>query len=185
MQKLGLALLGVLFAFAGAAVALEASPLTDDEVTRFIASLEAANAFGDQLEAEGKTDALEVAMAPQAGEAFKPYSNAVAAMKTKYPVDYAKLGAFVAPHGFSADNWAATGDRVITAYFAVEMQRENPGAAAQMAAMDPSLLAMLPDAHRAEVEAMRALIATVATVPEADRAVIEPHMDALDAAMED
>ena len=183
MQRLCAALLSVLFVFAGASVA-SAEALAEDQVTRFIATLDAANAFGDELDAAGKTDALEIAMTPQAGEEFKPYSKAVAAMKTRYPADYAHLGALVSPHGYSADDWAATGDRVILAYFAVKMERENPGAAEQMAAMDPSMLAMLPPAQKAEFEAMRALIATVQAVPEEDRAVVEPHMDALDAAMD-
>ncbi|MEX0645797.1 MAG: hypothetical protein WD076_10830, partial [Parvularculaceae bacterium] len=134
MHRVSLALVGVLVAFAGAALADDPPPLTEADVTSFISTLDAANAFGDELDAAGKTDALEVAMQPTAGDAFKPYSNAVAAMKTKYPGDYAQLGAIVSPHGFSADDWAATGDRVITAYFAVKMDRENPGAAAQMAA---------------------------------------------------
>ena len=185
MHRVSLALIGVLVAFAGAALADDPAPLTDADVTSFISTLDAANAFGDELDADGKTDALEVAMEPKPGEAFKPYSNAVAAMKTKYPTDYVRLGAIVSPLGFSADNWAATGDRVISAYFAVRMERDNPGAAAQMAAMDPALLARLPAAHRADFEALKALVATSAAVSPEDRAAVEPHMDALDAEMDD
>ncbi|MEO1135741.1 MAG: hypothetical protein AAFW68_03895 [Pseudomonadota bacterium] len=177
-------------AWASAAVILFASafaddaPLTADSAKRFVESLAAVEALGDELEAQGKTEQLQIAQQPKAGEAFKPYSTAVIALKEKYPSDYAKLRSAVKPHGFGAEEWGAAGDKVMIAYLALKMEEEDPTALQQMKAMDKSMLDMLPPEMKTQFTQAMAMMETVQNASDSDKAAVATVKDDLDDYME-
>ncbi len=180
LKRLLPALMGALLVVTAGAVASENKPLTDDQAKRFVDTLPALDRLGEELREEGKTDKLEIATQPKSGEEFTPYSNAVAALKTEHPADYAKLGAAVKPHGFSADEWGHVGDRVIIAYLALEMEKQDPRSAAMMEGMDASMLDMVPPEMRDQLAATFAMMETVKNAPADDKAVvakIKPQLD--------
>ncbi|WDI32611.1 hypothetical protein PUV54_05305 [Hyphococcus flavus] len=166
------------------AVAADA-PLTEDQAKRFVESLPALDALGESLEADGKMDELKIDPTPKAGQAFKPYSQAVSGLKEKYPSDYAKLDSAVKPHGFSASEWGLVGDRVITAYLAIKMEEENPQAMAQMQAMDKSMLEMMPKEMQDQFNQVLVMMETIENVSPEDRAAVQSVKGQLDEYMED
>ncbi len=182
MTKL-LAALGAFFIFAGEVLAADHEPLTDAKIKNFIASMEGVKALGQELDAAGKTQALEIDALPKAGEEFRPYTKSVAALKAKHPDDHRRLAALVKEHGFSVDSWAETGDRVMVAYVA-EKAAERPESLAHAQAMDPAMLSMVPPEMRAQMEGVMAMMEAVKNAPAADRAALRPHMAALDAELE-
>ena len=169
-------------AFAAAPAFAEA-PLSDDQVKRFVATLAPVEEFGDKLDHDGKLDDLDK-KTPAFGEEFRPYKNAIAALKRDHPADYAALGALLKPHGFSQDQWAATGDRVMLAYMALRMEQENPDYEKQMAGMDKSMLNQMPPQMRAQIEGALAMVETVKKAPAADKAAVKPHAKAIEKATE-
>jgi hypothetical protein len=168
---------------AGASAA-EQTPLTENQAKRFVASLDSVDAMHERLEAEGKIDNLKIATKPKSGEAFKPYSKAVTALKDKYPADHARLAKIVKTHGFSAKDWADAGDRVMIAYMALKMQEEDPRTMQMMETMDKSMLDMVPPEMRAQLESTFAMMEAVKNVSEADKRAVAPVKAALDAYMD-
>ena len=169
----------ILVASAPAAFAADGA-LTSDQVLRFAKTLPAVDVIGDKLTAEGKGDEMELAARPKAGEDFKPYSKAVAALKKSEPAHFASLKSAIKPHGFSVDNWGPIGDRVMMAYLAVTMEQEDPRTLAMMEGMDKSMLDMVPPEMRAQLETTFAMMETVRNVPEDDKAAVRPHKKMLD-----
>ena len=167
------------------AIAADDKPLTEDQAKRFVATLAAVDALGDSLEAEGKIENLQIEQRPTAGESFLPYSNAVAALKEKYPADHAKLAAAVDGHGFSTTQWGHVGDRVMVAYLALRMQEDDPDSMEMMAGMDKSMLEMVPPELRAQLESTFAMMETVQNAPEADKQAVAVVKDDLDKFMEE
>ena len=166
--------------FSAAAFASDA-PLTEDEARRFVASLAAVETLGDAFEAEGKIDNLQFDSRPKAGEAFKPFSKGVTALEENYPADHARLAKALKPHGFSADDWGATGDRVMIAYIAVTMQEDDPRTLEMMEGMDASMMEMMPPEMRTQMEGVFAMMETVKNAPEADKATVAAVKADLDA----
>jgi len=69
---------------------------------------------------------------------------------------------------------------LIIAYMAVKMEEENPGAVAQMKAMDKSMLEMLPQAQRDQFASAIAMAETVENAPAADKEIakkVGPEME--------
>lgn len=159
--------------------------LTADQAQRFVDSLPALDALGESLEADGKMEELRIDATPQAGKEFKPYSQAVEGLKAKYPADYAKLNKAVKPHGFSAREWGGVGDRVITAYLALKMEEENPGAMAQMQAMDKSMLDQMPPQMKAQFQQAMVMMETIENASPEDKAAVETVKDQLDEYMDE
>ena len=167
--------------FSGLSIASAAdNALTEDQARRFIASLEDVDKLAKALEEAGDP-ALEINTQPKAGEEFSPYGRMIPVIKEKHQSVHKRLAAAVKPHGFSTDEWGETGDRLFIAYMAVKMDEENPGALAQMKAMDKSMLEMLPAAQRAQFESAMAMAETVEKAPAADKEVaksVQKEMDA-------
>lgn len=159
--------------------------LTVDAAKRFVASLDSVKTLAEDFEESGKAEALQFDAMPKAGEPFKPYSKSIAALKDKYPADYSKLQSSVKPHGFNAEEWGAVGDRVMVAYLARKMEKENPDAMAQMAQMDPNMLNMMPPEMKAQVMQAKAMLEAVAAAPAEDKKAVAEVEDELDAFMED
>ncbi len=176
-------ILAAMFALAGQAVSADA-PLTVDTAKRFVASLESVESLGEEFVANGKSEKLLFDVKPKAGEQFTPYSKSVSALKAKYPADYSRLSAAVKPHGFSAEAWGDAGDRVMISYLAIKMEKENPQAIAQMQAMDPKMLEMLPPEMKEQLAQAQIMMQTVANAPEADKKVVAEVVDELDEYMD-
>ena len=170
----GLAL-ACLLALAPAAQA--EAPLTDAEVRGFVESLRAIESLAAREEAGG--------LGLQNAEDASPLSAAVQEMQARGQIK--AFEAVMRRHGFAdAAHWSRVGDRVYRAYFALAIQREAPGAEAEMrqalaeAERDPSLSA-------ADKQAMREMMASAAAglrltlqASEADKAAVAQHMDLLE-----
>ncbi|WP_375201953.1 hypothetical protein [Hyphococcus sp.] len=184
MKKLIMALGAALVFAAGSAFAGD-SALTADTAKRFVASLPSVETLAESLEAEGRVEEMRFDTEPKAGEEFKPYSKAVMALKAKYPSDYGKLSSAVKPHGFTAEEWGVAGDKVMIAYMALKMDKEDPGAMAQMEAMDPAMLEMMPPEMKAQMERVKAMMATIAAASPEDKKAVAEVEDELDAYMDE
>ncbi|GJL91103.1 hypothetical protein [Hyphococcus sp.] len=165
--------------FTNIALAADA-PLTVDTAKRFVSSLESVESLGEEFVTNGKADKLMIDVQPKANEKFKPYSNAVFALKEKYPSDYSRLNSAVKPHGFSAEEWGAAGDRVMIAYMALKMEKENPQAMTQMQAMDPSMMAMLPPDMKQQFEQAQIMMETISSASDEDKKIVAEVADDLD-----
>ncbi len=183
-QRIMIAAAGAFVLLAAGASAADQKPLTENQAKRFVASLESVDAMRDRLDAEGKIDNIEIATKPKAGEAFKPYSKAVTALKDKYPADHARLAKIVKTHGFSAKDWGDAGDRVMIAYMALKMQDEDPRTLQVVQTMDKSMLDMVPPEMRAQLESTFAMMEAVKNVPEADKIAVASVKGGLDAYMD-
>lgn len=159
-------------------------PLTEDQAQRFVKTLPVLETFGKELEAEGKMEEFRISTEPMVDQEFKPYTSAITVLKEKHPADHARLGDMLKPHGFSADEWAGVGDRVVIAWMALKMEEEDPGAMAQMEAMDKSMLAQLPENMRAQIERALVMAETVKSASPEDKAVVATVKDDLDEYME-
>lgn len=127
---------------------------------------------------------FRISTEPMVDQEFKPYTSAITALKEKHPADHARLGNMLKPHGFAADEWAGVGDRVVIAWMALKMDEENPGAIAQMEAMDESMLDMMPENMKEQFQRARIMVETVKNASPEDKAVVATVKDDLDAYME-
>ncbi len=159
-------------------------PLTEDQAQRFVKTLPVLESFGKELEAEGKMEEFRISTEPMVDKEFKPYSSAITVLKEEHPADHARLGAKLKPHGFSADEWAGVGDRVIIAWMALKMEQEDPGAMAQMEAMDQSMIEMMPENMKAQIQRALVMVETVKSASPEDKAVVATVKDDLDAYMQ-
>lgn len=163
------------------------TPLTTADAEAFVETLQPVNAFGEKLEAEGKTNELGGRGMPEVGQLFTPYSDGVADLKAQYPADYKELGTIIKPAGFtSQETWAVVGDKVISAYMALEMEKEGMSPE-DMAMLTPEMLSMVPPAMREQMSRALAMKETLERTPEADKAIVRPLVPALEkelAAME-
>lgn len=173
---------GLIIAF-GAAAAGDA-PLTEDQAKRFVNTLPALEALREKMETEGKAQSLEIASKPRSGEPFKPYTHAVAALKQRYPVDHARLTGAVKQQGFTAAQWAQTGDQVMIAYLALRMQEDDPRTIEMMEGMDASMMSMMPPEMRSRLEGAFALMEVVKNAPESDKKAVASVKNDLDAYLE-
>lgn len=163
-----------------AAPAFAANPLNADEVRHFVETLAPIEAFGDSLEKEGKLNVLVGSGATLDG-AFKPYSSGVAALKRELPGEFGRLAAVVKPHGFTPEGWGATGDRVMAAYMALRIERDEPGALAALEPVDPAQLEKMPPEMRQQMQDYAAMMEAVKKAPEEDKKAVMPAMDMIDA----
>lgn len=104
---------------------------------------------------------------------------------------YNEVESLVKQQGFSnIENWASIGDKVVQAWFALEMGAQSPQIQAEMnAAMaeienNPNM----SEAQKAQMRAMMqqgmSAMATGASAPEANKNAVRPYMDQLKAVMD-
>jgi hypothetical protein len=168
-------------AFAAAVVpALAADSLNTETVRHFVETLAPVQAFGDSLEKEGKLNVLVGGGATVDG-AFEPYSAGVTALKAQLPADFNRLEAVVKPHGFTPELWGATGDRVMAAYMALRIERDEPGALAALEPVDPAEMQKMPPEMRKQMQDYAAMMEAVKKAPDDDKKAVLPAMDAIDA----
>lgn len=183
MLKAAAATLACLLLTAFAPASALNDPLTEDQAKRFVTTLPAVQALGEEMNADGKIGKMQVDLQPKAGEPFTPYTTAIAALKKKYPADHARLAGAVKPYGFNAAEWASIGDKVMIAYLAVKMQEEDPRSMAMMEGMDSSMLDMMPPEMRDQMQSAFAMLETVRNTPDEDRKAVMAAKDELDAYM--
>lgn len=169
-----------LLLFTSTSFASAENPLTDEQVSRFVASLDGFSEFRDAMKDDEKIKNMEIDTRPKAGEKFQPYTRAVSELKEKYPNEHQKLSNIVKPHGFSATQWGNVADRVIIAYLAIKLSEEDPDTMAMLDGMDKSMLEMMPPEMRSQVEASFAMMETVKNAPEADKVVVRKKKAELD-----
>lgn len=160
--------------------AFAADALSADAARHFAQTLEPVQSFGDALEKEGKFNVLLGGGATVDG-AFKPYSAGVAALKAQLPNELGRLEAIVKPHGFTPEQWGAVGDRVMAAYMALRIEREQPGALAQVEQVDAAQIEKMPPEMRKQMLDFNAMVDALKKAPDADKAAVLPAMDAIDA----
>ena len=173
---------GLLIAAALMAAPGLAADLTEDAARRFVASLDAIEPLSAELEAA--SDEVPFDPFPKKGEPFAPYTQGLATMKEKLPDIHKRLSAAVKTHGFSASDWAATGDKVMLAYMGLELDKQGPEAMAQFKAMDEAMLDQMPPQMRERIERVFAMVEAAADAPDADKKAIAAVMDDLTAYME-
>ena len=157
-----------------------ASPLSSEQVTHFVETLAPIQTFGDALEKEGKLNVLIGGGASANGE-FKPYSTGVDALKKQFPADFRRLAGVVKPHGFTPEEWGETGDRVMAAYMALRIERDEPGALDRIEPVDLEELKKMPPELQIQMRDYMAMMEAVKKAPSADRTAVLPSMELIDA----
>ena len=104
--------------------------LTTDQVTRWASSMTAMRPWTEANEDRFEGSSFKVKpprmnpMSPPSEEDMQkmrsPFSYAVLAAR-EVGID-AEIAALVAPHGFSLEEWGSTGDRIVRAFIALQMQ---------------------------------------------------------------
>lgn len=163
-----------------------ADDLTDEQIEGFIATLseldQLAERYDDMEELEDMAD--EQRDATEGGE-FNPLSMAVREMRGHEIHD--EFAAVVSSHGFSdPDTWASTGDRIIRAMMAMEMQQQGHGDMRQemeeaMAQMEnnPNVSEQQREQMRQQMEQAVQGMEAMADAPQADIEAVRPHAEAL------
>ena len=160
-------------------------PLAAEDVRAFVAALPEAGAWGEEHRqrfvrpqpADGDDTGAHIAT---------PFTSAVEAIRAQGEAE--ELEAIVRRHGFTGlDHWGQVGDRLMRAYLALRIDAEQPLVRQQMqearervqasvnlsAERKQQMLTMMDSA----VETMRMVEA-----PEADKAAVRPHLEALERA---
>lgn len=170
---------------AGAALSQEPQPLRAQDVAKFAAALPKLQAYArtiDTSHAAGPLDFPAFEGVPQIGSLI---STGLSELRAREPSKYAEVSAMIRKSGFaSAEEFAAVGDRVLPAFAALTMKESLTDISAHMADMDPALIAQLPAASRAQLEAGLAAAKFIESVPDADKEAVRPHFAALNAAFD-
>ena len=174
--------IAVLFATAGFLTAAHADDMDAKKVERFIQSMAEVNAYADKMEAEGRAEFFDEAPNPILTGEFTPYSSGLKLAKEKSPKDYTKISGIVKAHGFTANDWAVTGDRVLAAYLAIEMGKDPEFAG--IADMDPSMLDAMPPKAKVQFAGMLKALEKIEAVPAADKEALQENYDAYTAFIE-
>lgn len=160
-----------------------AADLSAEDAKAFVATLQPLGELTEKMQADGNLDALELDPFPEAGKPFQPFTSALAALEGQNPEGLKQIAAIARAGGFTTDNWATTGDRVMLAYMAAKMEKESPAARAeleQMEKMGPEMLAQLPPAMAEQMRGVIAMVQAVKNVPAGDVAVITPLLPAIE-----
>jgi len=147
-------------------------------VERFVKSMPDVQAHADKMEAEGRTEIFDKTQNPMVSGEFTPYSSGLKVLKSDAPRDHKALAKILKAHGFTTDEWAVTGDRVLAAYVAIEMGN-NPEFAG-LAQMDPSMLEAMPPQAKAQFAGVMKTMEKIKNVPEADKMAVQPNVAALE-----
>lgn len=168
-----------------AASAQEVAPLRAQDVAKFAAALPKLQAYARTIDAPHAAGPLDLPAfdgVPQIGSLM---STGLAELRANEPTKYAEVSAMIRKAGFSSpEDFASVGDRVLPAFAALSMKDSLSDVSAHMAEMDPALIARLPAASRAQLEAGLAAVKFIESVPEADKEAVAPHFAALEAAFD-
>ncbi len=168
--------------------------LTEGDVTSFIASMEAMQPLIDKHQ-----DFIEALEDPADKDPEVDFSRVMSSMvdDVKGHEMYDDLDNLVDDFGFSSpEAWARKGDRIVSTWFAIEMEAQ-PDMAPDMAEMERAIAEMennpdMPEAAKAQMrEMMEQMMSTVGSaaraaenVSESDKQAVRPHVERLKAVME-
>lgn len=164
-----------------------AADLTDQHVQNYIASLKALDALeADEEDFDGWFDAMDE------GESEEHVTMAEVIERSKGAPVYAKVEKIVQNNGFSnMGDWAATADQVNAAYMRIlmgdaqEMEKELAEVRAELDEM-PDLSAEQKQAILSMANEAAQVVETMTKdVSEADIAVVQRHLEALNEVLDD
>lgn len=146
-----------------------AQSLSTDKVSTFIDSLDPVTRYAERLD-EDVRDGLEVSnILPEPGEPLRPYTRSLEYIREAHGDVYAAMGDIVDDHGFAnLEEWADTGDRVMVAWLALQMEGTEIGA------VSPEMLDQVPAQMRPQIERMLAMMEAVRNAPPGDIEVVRP-----------
>lgn len=158
------------------------SPLAEEEVRRFLATLPGLEELGERHVGTGLDDAE---IDPEGG--FSPMSSALEQIRDH--AAYPEFQGLLHAEGFrDEERWAEVGDRTLRAYMAFKMEEEHPGmldelrgALAQIES-DPGMSAQQRAAMMQMMGPMLAIARSIEDVPPADLELVgamHPEIDAL------
>jgi len=166
-----------------------ASSLTDATIKHFIASMEAVQVLEDEYDMDEFDEEGDLYSDEDAGVPEKPMSESIARLKGHEV--YGKLREVVQQHGFSdVASWAQVGDRIIKAWFAIEMREESPEMRSEL---DRAIREIEESPHMTDhqkqeiIQQMRqsmTFMEAMADAPEADIDAVRPHLDELRSALQ-
>ena len=194
MRKIVLGFLTALLAVAMTAGPVVARALTDDEIRRTVASIEEMKplwdgAVDDSDEEDGET-VPDFMFDPNMSESVHGDYQIFGPEQIRDIEKNAELRAILKRNGFTPETWAATANRVIKAFVAVEMgdsmaemRREME---AEMAAIqkDPNLS---PEQKKQVLDQMQGVMLTLSKnveAPEEDKKAVMPYRERLAQSLE-
>lgn len=155
-----------------------AEKLTDNTIRSFITTLEKAQTMEpefEELDDEQDNEALDFS---------RIFSSSIEELKGEDVYD--RLESLVQDHGFkNLDDWATTGDRIYSAWIAIEMTDQNPALRKEMeSAMaeienSPHMSAQQKAQMRASMETALGFTQQASDAPLADINAVKPHLEAL------
>ena len=183
----GNCLIAVLLLLVSGAYA-HASSLPDATIKNFIASMEAVQVLEDEYDMDEFDEEGDL-YSDEDGVPEKPMSESIARLKGHEV--YGKLREVVQQHGFSdVASWAQVGDRIIKAWFAIEMREESPEMRSEL---DRAIREIEESPHMTDhqkqeiIQQMRqsmTFMEAMADAPEADIDAVRPHLDELRSALQ-
>ncbi|TYC55364.1 hypothetical protein FMN52_16955 [Marinobacter sp. BW6] len=160
----------------------QAQSLSDQTISSFIDSLKAAERLGSEFEDLG--DEMDSPNDGSMPDFSSMLSDSLSELEGHQA--YGQLEDLVQDHGFSnLEEWASTGDRIIQAWMAIEMEQQNPAARQEMnAAMaeienSPHMTAEQKAQMRAMMQSAMGAMETASNAPPADVEAVRPHVEAL------
>lgn len=161
--------------------------LTPQMAGNFVRSMHDVQHLARQMDAEGKNKVLDARIKKADAQSFRPYSHATAAMREKFSSDYKTLNTIAKNHGFSnAEEWASTGDAVIVAYLASELEgsaKSHIQAAERY--MNAETFKQLPADAKKQLQQSVALMRRLNTVPADHIIAVRPHRAAIEKFIEE
>jgi len=155
-----------------------AEKLTDNKIRSFITTLEKAQAMEPEFEELNDSEDKDTL------DFSRIFSSSVEELKGEDVYD--RLEDLVQDHGFkNLDDWAATGDRIYSAWIATEMADQSPSMRKEMeSAMaeienSPHMNAQQKAQMRASMEAALGFTQQASKAPAADIEAVKPHLKAL------
>lgn len=164
----------LIFVLVGTIGAAHAEDIDTESAARFIKSMAAVNAYADQMETESRAEFFNDAPNPVLSGEFNPYSSGVKMVKEQAPVDYKEISNIVKAYGFTLNDWATTGDRMLAAYLAIEVG--NSPEFAGIADMDPAMLETMPPQARLQFAGMQKTLEKIKVVPASDKEALRANI---------
>jgi hypothetical protein len=165
--------------------------LTDDQIRRYVASLQDLEELGDRID----EDELDPAFDAEDGQVDlesmmkNPMSSAVAALEGHEA--YGDFTRIVSRHGFATpQQWGEVGDRVVRAYMTLQMEREQPRVQEEMKQAlreienNPHMSAAQKEQMRTMLEQSMAGMKAMTGAPREDVEAVRANEDAVRLAFE-